>query len=230
MASKSTLILRSVNAFYGRTQILFNISMDVEEGKVTGLVGRIGAGKTTCFRTIMGMVEYTGIIEFDGQDLRGRQIHEIANLGVGYVPEDRRLYSEMTAEENLKVGVNNPIKERIEMVYELFPRLKERRYLKAKFLSGGEQKMLAIARTLMHNPRLLLIDEVFEGLALPMRAKIMEAIQRMKEKKITFFIAESTFSNLRYIADVIYVIQRGQIVFRGDVQETERFISDRPFI
>ena len=230
MGGRSYLTLKDVNAYYGKSQILHKISVKAEEGKVTCLLGRIGAGKTTCLRAIMGMIPSSGNIEFKGENLRKKQTYEIARMGLGYVPEDRGLYSELTVEENLKVGTKGSIEKEMESVYELFPRLKERKNLKAKSLSGGEQQMLAIARALMHRPKLLLVDEAFEGLALPVRKKLIEAFKKMKEKKITFFMVEADLSNVKPITDEIYLIDRGEIIFHGNVQEVEDFINARSLL
>lgn len=227
MAGKSCLTLKDVNAFYGKTQILRNVSMNVEEGKIVCLIGRIGAGKTTCFRAIMGLIPHTGNIEFLGKNLNKKQTYEIARMGIGYVPEGRRLYSELTVEENLKVGMKCS-SDQLESIYKLFPRLKERRGFKAKFISGGEKQMLVIARVLMHSPKLLLIDEPFEGLALPVRNKLVEVFQKMKEEGLTVLIAEANLLNVKPIADEIYVIHRGEIIFHGNFKEVEEFRRVRP--
>ena len=227
MAGKSCLTLKDVNAYYGKTQILRNVSMNVKEGEIVCLVGRIGAGKTTCFRAIMGLIPRTGYIDFLGKNLVGKQPYEIARMGIGYAPEGRRLYSELTVEENLKVGTKRS-DDKLELIYELFPRLKERRNFKAKFLSGGEKQMLVIAQALIHDPKLLLVDEPFEGLALPVRNKLVEAFQKMKKEKLTVLVAEANLLNVKPIADEIYVIHRGEIVFHGGFKEVEEFRRARP--
>jgi len=230
MDGSGYLTLKNVNGYYGKTQILHEISMEIEEGGITCLVGRIGAGKTTCFRAIMGMIPSSGNIEFKKENIGGKQTYEIARMGLGYVPEDRGLYHELTVEDNLKVGTKGSIEEEMKSVYELFPQLKERRNLKSKSLSGGEQQMLSIARMLMHRPKLLMIDEAFEGLALPVRKKLAAAFQEMKAEKITIFMAEADLSNVKPVADKIYLIDRGKIIFHGDVQEVERFINARSLL
>ena len=164
------LELKSVNSFYGRAHVLRDLSFAVPRGHVVALLGRNGAGKSTTMKSIMQLVRpATGVVSFEGRDITGMAPHQIAKLGIGYVPEDRRIFTDLTVTENLVVGAQPPRDDTItwteEMLFELFPNLAERRRNRGKALSGGEQQMLTIARTLMGNPSLVLLDEPSEGVA-----------------------------------------------------------------
>ena len=215
------LELSHVETYYGESHILFDVSLAVEAGEVVCLLGRNGAGKTTTVRSIIGITPpRSGRITMDGQDLVGVPPFRIARLGVGFVPEDRRVFPNLTVRENLEVarktsddGASSRWTE--ERVFDLFPILRDRRHQAGGTLSGGEQQMLTIARTLMGNPRVLLLDEPSEGLAPLVVEALREQLGRLKASGLTLVLAEQ---NVRFVSDLgdrVYILEKGMVRYQG---------------
>jgi branched-chain amino acid transport system ATP-binding protein len=220
------LSVSDLNSHYGPAHILFDINLEVGDGEVVALLGRNGAGKSTTFRSIIGLVEQrTGRIVFEGKDVSKSPTHEIVRAGLGYVPEERRIFSELTVEENLEVGrqperPNAPHWTR-EKLFALFPNLGEMRRRPGGRMSGGEQQMLTIARTLMGNPSLVLLDEPSEGLAPRIIEQMVDAILTMKQEGVSIVVSEQNLHFARLISDRAYLIERGQICFGGTMAELD---------
>ena len=218
------LQVNEINTFYGLSHILFGISLEVHQNECVCLVGRNGAGKTTTFRSIMGMTApKSGTITFKGMPIQGRLSYWVARQGVGFVPEERAIFPTLTVWENLDVarkpGPDGQIHWTIERIYEIFPRLAERHKQLGSTLSGGEQQMLTIARTLMGNPDLLLLDEPSEGLAPLMVELIGELIRQLKKEHVTILLAEQNLYFALELSERAYVIDDGHIQFSGTVEE-----------
>ncbi|MQX37204.1 ABC transporter ATP-binding protein [Roseospira navarrensis] len=214
------LEVRDLNAWYGRAHILFDVTLGVERGTVVALLGRNGAGKTTTFASLIGLVpSVTGAVTFDGEPIQGRPAHEIVRRGLGYVPEDRRIFTGLTVEENLMVGAQPPRPGvphwTPEMLYELFPNLAELRKRQGGHMSGGEQQMLTIARTLMGNPSLVLLDEPSEGLAPRIVEQMAQALIEMKRQGLTLILSEQNLHFARLISDRATIIEGGRVRFAG---------------
>ncbi|WP_163527110.1 ABC transporter ATP-binding protein [Halobacillus ihumii] len=211
------LHVQGLNAYYGESHILHGLSLEVEKGKVCAILGRNGMGKTTTVHSIMGMVEKReGVVEINGHNLISEQSHNISKFGVGIVPQGRRIFSNLTVKENLlttHTRANNGWS--LEKIYELFPRIKERQHSMGGNLSGGEQQMLAIGRALLTNPSLLLLDEPSEGLSPLMVREVSEIILRLKEEGLTMLLVEQNLSMAKKIADYIYILNKGEVVFKG---------------
>ncbi len=215
-----------IHTHYGLSHILFGVSLEVQEGECVALLGRNGAGKTTTFRSIMGLTPpKTGAVTFKGQQIQGRPPHDIAHLGMGFVPEDRAIFPNLTVWENLDVARKPAADGKTawteERVYELFPRLAERRDQPGGTLSGGEQQVLTIGRTLMGNPELILLDEPSEGLAPLIVDIIGELILQLKQEKMTLLLAEQSLYFTMALSDRIYIIDDGKIRFSGTTAELE---------
>jgi len=218
------LEMSNVVTLYGQSLILDGISLTVETGEVVSLLGRNGAGKTTTLRSIMGLAPpRSGSIKFKGDKIVGKQPFEIAKLGISYVPDDRRIFPNLTAEENLliseRVAGKNGKFWTIEKVYELFPVLRDLRSSKGTCLSGGERKMLAIGRALMSNPELLLLDEPCEGLAPLIVRDLIRVLREIKEGGITILLADQNIRFCRRITDRGYIIDRGVIRYHDDMEK-----------
>jgi branched-chain amino acid transport system ATP-binding protein len=212
------LELHDVHAVYGRSQVLYGVDLMAADGEVVTLLGRNGAGKSTTLKTIVGLVAVTrGEIRFQGRSLRGLAPHTISRLGIGFVPEDRRIFADLTVRENLSVGQRPAPEGRwtLATVFALFPRLRELAGQRGGSLSGGEQQMLTIARTLMTGPALLLLDEPSEGLAPVVVRALGEAIAALKREGLTIVLSEQNVKFARRLADRAYVIEKGQIKFAG---------------
>jgi branched-chain amino acid transport system ATP-binding protein len=217
------LKIRSLHAAYGRIEALHGVDLDVGEGEVVCLVGRNGVGKTSTMRAIVQeLIEVTkGTVEFDGVSVIGQPSHDIINRGIGYVPEDRRVFPSLTVAENLRVvrkGAGNGAWT-VDRVYALFPHLAEGRKRLAGVLSGGEQQMLSIARSLLTNPRLLLLDEPNEGLAPKIIDEIIAAILKLKQERVSMLVSEQSLRTIRACGDRVVVIDRGASVFHGSAAE-----------
>jgi len=211
-------------AAYGQARVLFDVALEVGAGEAVALIGRNGAGKSTTFKAILGLVAHRdGAIAFDGADISTLPTHEIVRRGLGYVPEDRRIFSDLTTEENLRVGRQPPRAGAPswtpERLYGVFPNLRELRHRAGSHMSGGEQQMLAIARTLMGNPSLLLLDEPSEGLAPRIVEQMIEAIVEMKREGLGLLVSEQNLAFARLVADRVYVIEKGCIRFSGTMAE-----------
>ena len=210
------LALDGVHGAYGLSRVLHGVSLEARAGEVVSLLGRNGAGKSTTLKAIMGLVEVTGgAVRFDGRDITRTPTHEISRLGVGYVPEDRRIFGDLTVEENLIVGEKGSGGWTAARVYAFFPKLGELARRRAGSLSGGEQQMLTVARTLMGNPRLLLLDEPSEGLAPVVVRALGEQIAALKREGLTIVLSEQNLKFAARLADRAYIIERGLIRFGG---------------
>lgn len=227
------LEVEGLTASYGAARILFGVSFAVGAGEVVALLGRNGAGKSTTLRSLVGLVpQRRGRIRFDGRDISRWPTPAIIRLGLGYVPEDRRIFSELTLEENLLVGEQPPRPGvpcwRREQIYRLFPELAELRGRRGDQMSGGEQQMLAIARTLMGNPSLVLLDEPSEGLAPRIVEQLAATLQTLKRQSLGVLLSEQNLALVRLLADRVYVIEKGGIRFHGSLAElaAEPAVSD----
>jgi branched-chain amino acid transport system ATP-binding protein len=210
------LQLKDLDVSIKSVSILRGVSMDVPTGKFVGLIGRNGAGKTTLMRSVMGLLAArSGSIAFDGKDLADTPTHLRARGGIGYMPEDRRLVPELTVEENVlmpawSAGVKDP-SERLKGVYAMIPEVEQFAHRKALQLSGGQQKLVALARALMCGSKLLLLDEPFEGVAPVLARRLAEVISKLKEQGLSIVLTESDLSHSRELLDVVYLIDRGQV-------------------
>ena len=219
------LEVKDIHSYYGKSHILQGVSMALNEGELVCLLGRNGVGKSTTLKSIMGLVRPSeGSIRFRGQELIGKQPYEIARLGVGYVPEDRRIFRSLTVHENLLMGVKDAKggakngSWTVERVYEKFPKLKDRRDNKGGHLSGGEQQMLTVARTLMGNPDLILVDEPTEGLAPLIVKDVLEMLAAVRNSGVTVLMVEQNFKASIKVADRFYIMGKGQMVFEGNTE------------
>ena len=209
------LALDRVTAAYGPTRALFGVDLDVAEGEVVALMGRNGMGKTTTIRTVCGLLPFGGAVRFAGQDTAPLPAHRVARLGIGLVPEGRRCFPNVSVEENL-LAAARPGDWTLPRAFALFPRLGERRAQMAATLSGGEQQMVAIARALLTNPRLLILDEATEGLAPLVRAEIWDAIRQLKaETGMAILLVDKSLKELRAVADRAVILRRGETVWQG---------------
>ena len=210
------LELTDVHAVYGRSHVLHGVSLRAGEGEIVSLLGRNGAGKSTTLKAIVGVVEVTaGEIRFEGRSLRGVPTHRVARLGIGLVPEDRRIFADLTVMENLLVGARADGGFPLERVFGLFPKLAVLARQRGGSLSGGEQQMLTIARTLMTGPRLLLLDEPSEGLAPVVVAALADNVAALRRQGLSILMAEQNVKFARRLADRAYIIEKGQIRFDG---------------
>ena len=215
------LQLEDMHTAYGLSQVLFGISLTVGAGECVALLGRNGVGKTTTMRSIMGLTPPSrGRVLWRGHDIRGKAPHDIAKRGIGFVPEDRRVFAELTVWENLDVAARRTSGGfTVERVYELFPKLHELRDRQGGFLSGGEQQMLTIGRTLMGNPELLLLDEPSEGLAPLVVDHLQEQIARLKADGLTILLAEQNVEFSLDLADRVYILEKGVIRYTGTARD-----------
>jgi branched-chain amino acid transport system ATP-binding protein len=220
-----TLSLTDVSTHYDTSHILFGVTLDVKAGEIVCLLGRNGAGKTTTIKTIMGLAPASsGSITFNGEQLVGKLPYEIARLGVGYVPDDRLIFPDLTVRENLEIGVKKGIEPdgdewNVNKIYDLFPKLADLDGNLGGYLSGGEQQMLTVGRTLMGNPALLLLDEPVEGVAPIVVRELGKQIQLLKEMGLTILLAEQNIEFATSIADRAYIIETGRIRYEGSIEE-----------
>ncbi len=219
------LELRNIDAGYGAFQALFGISMRIEAGEAVAVLGANGAGKTTLLRVISGLIPATaGDMAMEGVSLRALAPHKVIETGIAHVPESRRLFPRLSVEDNLKMGAFIPaarakFAERRDYVYDLFPRLKERRAQFAGTLSGGEQQMCAIARALMSGPRIVLLDEPSMGLAPVIVQQVLELVRRIREEGYTVLIVEQNVAQVLKIADRVYLLEAGRIKASGSARD-----------
>jgi branched-chain amino acid transport system ATP-binding protein len=212
------LEVRGLHAVYGRSHVLHGVTLSAREGEVVSLLGRNGAGKSTTLKALMGLVRVTGgVVEFAGEVLTGLPTHVISRRGLGYVPEDRRIFADLSVRENLMVGERPGSRWPVTRVFELFPGLGPLAERRGGSLSGGEQQMLTIARTLATDPKLLLLDEPSEGLAPVIVRRLGEAIAALKREGLTILLSEQNLKFARRLADRAYVIDKGEIKFEGPI-------------
>jgi branched-chain amino acid transport system ATP-binding protein len=219
------LELRSVHAGYGSFQALFDVSLEVRQGEAVGVIGPNGAGKTTLMRVISGLIRPTsGSLHMEGADLLATPAHRIVELGIAHVPESRRLFPRMSVEDNLRMGGFMPsarpkFARRVELVYELFPRLRERRRQLAGTMSGGEQQMCAIGRALMSDPKLLLLDEPSAGLAPVIVEQVFDLVKRIRAGGLNVLIVEQKVQQVLRVVDRAYLLKAGRIRAAGTSAE-----------
>lgn len=220
------LELQSINSHYGRAHILNDLSFELRDGEVVSLLGRNGAGKTTTVKSIMQLVKPTsGKVLFNAIELHRLAPHQVAKLGIGYVPEERRIFTDLTILENLEVG-RQPARDGVaswsaEKLFELFPNLAERRHNRGKALSGGEQQMLSIARTLMGNPRVLLLDEPSEGIAPVIVEQMAQTILTLKDQGLSVLLSEQNLHFAKLVSDRAVIIESGEKKYDGTFTELE---------
>jgi len=217
------LEVKDIHTFYGLSHILFGVSVEVKEGQVVCLLGRNGAGKSTTMKSIIGLnPPREGKIIYKGEDITKKKPYQRARRGIGYVPDERRIFADLTVEENLEIAERRraeKIQWTMDRVYELFPSLRRFSKRRAGFLSGGEQKMLAIGRALMGNPKLLLLDEPTEGLAPLLVKEFEERIHTLKEMGLTVLLAEQNVNFTFSLSDYGYIIENGRIYYEGDIED-----------
>ena len=217
----SLLEVKGLNSYYGDSHILFDVDLNVEKSEVVALLGRNGAGKSTTLKSLMGVVTpRSGSVKLDGTELAGRKSHSIARVGMQLVHEERRVFGSLDVEENLILaGLTAPARWPLERIYEMFPRLKERRSSRGTDLSGGEQQMLAIARALIRDPRIILLDEPFEGLAPVIVQELMKVCRDLAASGLTMILVEQNIAATLALAHRVYIINNGHIVHEGAAAE-----------
>jgi branched-chain amino acid transport system ATP-binding protein len=217
----SLLEVKGLNSFYGDSHILFDLSLKVEQHEVVALLGRNGAGKSTTLKSLMGVLTpRSGAIVLDGKDVSGHPAHAIARAGMQLVPEDRRIFGSLNVEENIVLaGLTAESRWPLERIYAMFPRLKERRGSRGTDLSGGEQQMLAIARALVRDPKIILLDEPFEGLAPVIVRDLMLACRKLVDAGQTIVLVEQNIAATLALANRAYIINNGHIVHEGPTAE-----------
>ena len=222
------LQIRDLNTYYGASHVLQGISLDVAQGELVALLGRNGMGKSTTLKTVMGLVKArSGSVTFDEREITGAAPFKVARAGIGYVPEERRIFPELSVLDNLSLGIkggriSNPDDPRvwtIERIFHHFPRLKDRKDQKGRFLSGGEQQLLAIGRSLMGNPRLLLVDEPTEGLAPLMVKEVRNVLAEINRAGVSILLVEHNLKVALSLAHRVYLMGKAHIGFNGTVDE-----------
>ncbi|MBT9234229.1 ABC transporter ATP-binding protein [Pseudomonas inefficax] len=210
----------SIHSYYDKSHVLEGVSLKVEAGELVTLLGRNGAGKTTTLRSILGIVRpRQGQISFNGQQLVGREIFDIARLGIALVPEHRGIFRQLSVEENLRIAARKDSRWQLEDVYSMFPRLKERRRNGGFALSGGEQQMLAIARALLNGPKLLILDEPTEGLAPVIVDELVKILRRIKDEGLSILLVEQNLMVCDALADRHYVLEQGRVAYQGSAAQ-----------
>ncbi len=216
----AALKAEGLHTFYGKSHILHGVSLEAEEGKITTLLGRNGAGKTTTLRSLMGLTPpREGSVQIFGKEMARWPSFRIAAEGVGFVPEGRRIFPNLTVEENLKVPLERPGPWTIERIYKLFPRLEERKLNRGRQLSGGEQEMLSIARALLINPKLLILDEPSQGLAPLVVREVMQVVRTMRDEGLSVLLVEQNVPLSLGVADRAYILSDGRVVYSGAAAE-----------
>jgi len=212
------LRIDKLHAYYGKSHVLHGVSFDVQPGEIVALLGRNGSGRSTTAKAIMGLVDWQGSLVWKDRSLEGRKAYEIAHLGLGYVPENRDIFPKLTVHQNLLLGQKGAGKGSrwsFEDMYAMFPRLKERQHTEAGVLSGGEQQMLTLCRTLMGDPDLIIIDEPTEGLAPKIVELVGQYLRRLKDRGISVLLIEQKLTIAMEISDRVLVMGHGSIVFEG---------------
>jgi branched-chain amino acid transport system ATP-binding protein len=211
------LEIKDLHAYYGKSHVLHGVNLHVGKGEIVSLLGRNGVGRSTMVKSVMGQVDVTGTIEFKGSSVVGLPAFKIAHLGLGYVPENRDIFPTLTVEQNLLLGVKRGKTSRWSLadMYTMFPRLQERQHVQAGVLSGGEQQMLTLCRTLMGDPDLIMIDEPTEGLAPKIVDLVAEYLKALKERGISILLVEQKLAIALEISQRVYVMGHGMIVFEG---------------
>lgn len=212
------LKVENLHAFYGKSHVLHGVHFEVGEGEIVALLGRNGSGRSTTAKAVLGMVESTGTVDWRGQHILGKKPYEIAHLGIGYVPENRDIFPKLTVHQNLMLGQKGRgqgARWSFDDMYAIFPRLKERQHTEAGVLSGGEQQMLTLCRTLMGDPELIIIDEPTEGLAPKIVELVAEYLQKLKERGVSVLLIEQKLTIALSISDRALVMGHGSIVFQG---------------
>jgi branched-chain amino acid transport system ATP-binding protein len=216
------LALKNVHAYYGKSHVLHGVNFNVGTGEIVALLGRNGSGRSTTVKTIMGLVDGTGEVEWKGAQVLGQKAFEIAHAGIGYVPENRDIFPTLTVHQNLLLGQKGGKQKgrwSFDDMYGMFPRLKERQHTEAGVLSGGEQQMLTLCRTLMGDPELIMIDEPTEGLAPKIVELVAEYLRELKRRGISVLLVEQKLTIALEVADRCLVMGHGQIVFEGTPAE-----------
>ena len=216
------LKIENLQAYYGKSHVLHGVEFSVESGEIVSLLGRNGSGRSTTAKAIMGLVDCNGSVRWRGQEILGKKTFEIAQLGIGYVPESRDIFPTLTVEQNLHLGQKNARKVgrwSFDDMFQMFPRLKERRHTNAGVLSGGEQQMLTLCRTLMGDPDLIIIDEPTEGLAPKIVELVAHYLQELKKRGISVLLIEQKLTIAMDISDRCLVMGHGSIVFSGTPNE-----------
>jgi branched-chain amino acid transport system ATP-binding protein len=219
------LKVEKLHAYYGKSHVLHGVSLDVKAGEIVALLGRNGSGRSTTAKAIMGLVDAQGSLLWKGQEILGKKTYQIAHLGLGYVPENRDIFPTLTVEQNLLLGQKNSRKAgrwSLEDMYAMFPRLQERQNMLAGVMSGGEQQMLTLCRTLMGDPDLIIIDEPTEGLAPQIVDLVGQYLKRLKERGISVLLIEQKLTIAMDISDRCAVMGHGSIVFAGTPDELRR--------
>lgn len=232
--AETIMELNKVNAFYGESRILFDLSLQVPQAESVCILGRNGVGKSTTMKSIMGLLnpkshgKVTGSIRYNGTELVGLPSYQVSRKGIAYVPQGRHIFPTLTTKENLLIaerkGVDGKQEWTIDRIYELFPRLKERENFKGGRLSGGEQQMLTVARGLMQNPNLLLLDEITEGLAPIVVNELGEIINRLRQNNVTILLAEQNVNFALAVSSQCYIMEKGSIVYHGTTADTPKSV------
>lgn len=218
------LEIEDLHAFYGKSHILQGVNFNVGDGEIVSLLGRNGVGRSTTCKAIMGLVPPRGSVRFEGAELSKLNAHQVARKGIGYVPEDRLIFEGLTTRQNLEMGVQKVGREArftLEDAYRLFPRLKERADVRADLLSGGEQQMLTMCRTMMGNPKLIMIDEPTEGLAPQIISQVGDFLLQIAEAGVSILLVEQKLSIAMRVSHRVYVMGHGEIVYEGTPGELE---------
>ena len=221
------LEVTDLNAYYGKSHILRGVNLKIESGEIVSLLGRNGVGRSTTCKAIMGEVEPIGSVKFNGTELAGKKAFEVANAGLGYVPENRDIFPGLTTRQNLELGTKSGqdmanSRWSIEDMFNLFENLKNRADVEASFLSGGEQQMLTMCRTLMGDPEVIMIDEPTEGLSPQMTTRVADLLNEISSRGVSILLVEQKLSIAMKISHRVYVMGHGQIVFEGTPAELEK--------
>ena len=228
---QALLQVQNLNAWYGAAHILFDINLTIRKGEVVALMGRNGAGKSTTIESIMGLVTHQGAIEFMGQQIAAWKPHQIARAGIGFVPEERRIFADLSVMENLDTGLQAPrvwpdgqavAHWSVASIFALFPNLADMRTRRGGQMSGGEQQMLAVARTLMGNPYLLLLDEPSEGVAPIVVEQMIKMVLALKEQGVSILLSEQNMDFARQVCDRVYILEKGQIKYEDTMDALAR--------